>query len=90
MEKPSRPGQHDVEQDQVRLDAADQFQRLVGVGCGEDLVALRLERLGEHADVDRVVVDDEDFLRVHGGLSTGAVPAWTGICATMRWMVSMS
>jgi hypothetical protein len=54
------PRHHDVEQDQVGKLIARGDQRLLAVGCGDDLVALAGEPGLDDLDVGRVVVDDED------------------------------
>jgi hypothetical protein len=55
--------QHHVQEDQVGRLGAPQPEPLGAIGCGDDVVALLLERvLQETLDI-RVIIDDEDLGR---------------------------
>ena len=55
-------GHHDVQEDQVRgARGACRLERLRSVDGGHDLV-VRLEQIGQHVDVEPLVVDDQDPL----------------------------
>jgi hypothetical protein len=62
---------HDVEEDQVRLELAGAGEPFLAVGCGLDLVAVRLEAHAQDLEVLRRVVDGED----EGRLAHGARPS---------------
>ena len=66
--KPSMPGQHDVEDDDVRGVGLERAQPVVRMGDGRDREAELAEVLGEERAQRLVVVDEEDSRRgVWGG-----------------------
>ena len=56
---PSMPGQHQVEQHEVRLGLAEHRQRLVAVRAQRRLVALTAQHDAQHLGQRGVVVDDQ-------------------------------
>jgi hypothetical protein len=61
-----QPGQHQVQQDQLRLPADGLLEALLAVRRGEDAEALALEVVPDHLDDVGVVLDDQDRRFRHG------------------------
>ena len=64
--KPDKPGQHDVENDEVVVLALRAAQALDARRHARELEALGREVLGEHLGKAHVVVDDEQAMVGHG------------------------
>jgi len=58
------PRHHHIEQDEVRQELADLFERLDAVPRRRHLVALRLEPHLQDVDIVRDIVDDQDQRRI--------------------------
>jgi hypothetical protein len=59
--EPVDVGHHDVEQDEIGPRALGDRDRVLAAARGEQTVALPLERLIEHVQIRRVVVDEQDL-----------------------------
>ena len=70
---PSSFGQHQVEDDEVRIVPGVAIERLLAVRGGDDRVALLLEVEPDEVDDVALVVDDQDRLHRGGGYD-GADP----------------
>ncbi len=91
--KPSRPGNDDVEKDQIRQYFRGEPERLIRIRSGEDFVTFRFQRLRQDADIGGIIINDEDFggfISKRASAVESAVWGSTGIWAMMRWIVSMS
>src|SRR6185312_9631351 len=60
-------GHHDVEQDEIRLGEAGAVERFVAAERDEHVVAVDFEIVDEDAEIDGIVVDDEDSGMRHKG-----------------------
>ncbi len=60
---------HDVEQDQVGFNEGHAIERFLATQGDEHFEAALFKMIDQHAEIDRVVIDDQDFGRRGGGHS---------------------